>query len=284
MGATVRLGVPGVRVGHWTDDVGRTGCTVVLLPPATVASGEVRGGAPATREMALLDPGRLVGSIDAVLLTGGSAFGLAAADGVVRHLEAAGRGFPTSAGPVPIVVALGLFDLSVGDPQARPGPAEGEAACAAATEGPVAVGPVGAGTGATVGKWRGRERACPGGLGAATVESEGLVVSALVAVNAVGDVLPAGEEPGAVEAGGGGDPFGNTTIGVVLTNGAFDKSGCLALAQGAQDGLARAVHPPHTGFDGDAVVAASAGDVTADLERARALAVSVFAAAVRAAV
>ena len=147
--------VAGVRVGHWTDIEARTGCTVVLFPEGTLASGEVRGGAPATREFDLLDPHRLVHRLDAVVLSGGSAFGLAAADGVMRWLEERGVGFPTSAGPVPIVVGASLFDLAVGDPSVRPGPAEGYAACDAARADSVDVGPVGAGTGATINKWRG---------------------------------------------------------------------------------------------------------------------------------
>ncbi|MBO0714936.1 MAG: P1 family peptidase, partial [Acidimicrobiales bacterium] len=156
--------VPGVLVGHWTDPVGRTGCTVVLLPEGTVASGEVRGGAPGTREWDLLHPGRLVSQVDAVVLCGGSAFGLAACDGVVRWCEEHGRGFPTPVGPVPIVVGAVLFDLGVGDPKARPGPDAGYAACATAAAGGVATGRVGAGTGATVAKWRGPEAVQPGGV------------------------------------------------------------------------------------------------------------------------
>src|SRR5579862_1306693 len=151
--------VPGVRVGHWTDEVARTGCTVVLLPAATTASGEVRGAAPGTREWALLEPGRSVDRVNAVVLTGGSAFGLASCDGVVRWCEERGVGHPTSAGPVPIVVGMVLFDLGVGDPARRPGAAEGYAASVAARSGREAIGTgrVGAGTGATIAKWRGRD-------------------------------------------------------------------------------------------------------------------------------
>ena len=158
----------GVEVGHWTDPDARTGCTVVVLPEATVASGEVRGGAPATRDFALLEPGRLVDHVDAVVLSGGSAFGLAAADGVVDELEAQGRGFPTTAGAVPIVVAMALFDLGVGDASVRPDATAGRSAFQARTA-HVETGSVGAGTGATVGKWRGPQAAIPGGLGAAAV-------------------------------------------------------------------------------------------------------------------
>ena len=188
--------IDGVRVGHWTDDVARTGCTVVLFPEGTVASGEVRGGAPAAREMALLDPSRTVTRIDAVVLTGGSAFGLASADGVMRFCEERGIGFPTAGGAVPIVVALGLYDLAQGDGSVRPGPDEGYAACEAATAStaPTALGRVGAGTGATIAKWQGRDHARPGGLGGAVLRHGDLVVAALVAVNAYGDILEPGDD------------------------------------------------------------------------------------------
>ncbi|HLY84517.1 MAG TPA: P1 family peptidase, partial [Acidimicrobiales bacterium] len=180
--------VPGVRVGHWSDPGARTGCTVVLFPAGTVASGEVRGGAPGTREWALLAPERTVARLDAVVLAGGSAFGLAACDGVVRWCEERGIGFPTGAGPVPIVVGAVIFDLMVGDPAVRPGASAGYAACVSATTGEVSTGSVGAGTGATVGKWRGPDGVKPGGIGSAVHHSGRLVVGALVAVNAFGDV------------------------------------------------------------------------------------------------
>jgi L-aminopeptidase/D-esterase-like protein len=320
--------VVGLRVGHWTDPVAATGCTVVLFPEGTVASGEVRGGAPATRETALLDPTRTVTRLDALVLTGGSAFGLATADGVVRFCEERGMGFPTPAGPVPIVVALGLFDLMAGDPTARPGPTEGYAACVAATAGLVDVGRVGAGTGATVGTTAGtpgpgappggaspegasREGAPPegaspregtpprrrhGGLVTAGARSGDLVVAALVAVNAAGApgaddavALDAGLPSGAAipvpPAGGTVAPAGegalaNTTIGLVATNAHLDKVACHLVAQGAHDGLARAVFPAHTRVDGDAFVAAAVGSVAADVDVVRNLAVHVVARAV----
>src|SRR6059058_2345651 len=153
--------IAGVSVGHWTDSGALTGCTAILLPEGATASGEVRGGAPATREFELLAPHRTVENVDAVVLSGGSAFGLAACDGVVRWLEENGRGFPTPAGLVPIVVGACLFDLAVGDASVRPGPEEGYAACASAGEGDPPTGQVGAGTGATVDKWRGPEHARP---------------------------------------------------------------------------------------------------------------------------
>ncbi|CAN5777206.1 P1 family peptidase [soil metagenome] len=286
--------VAGVRVGHWTDPVARTGCTVVLFPEGTVASGEVRGGAPASRETALLAPEMLIRRIDALVLTGGSAFGLAAADGAMRWCEERDVGFPTGAGPVPIVVALALYDLMVGDPSVRPGPAAGYAACTAAIGGSVELGPVGAGTGATVGTWRGADGVRAGGLGSATARSGDLVVSALVAVNAFGDVDDrAGAQkfgPMAVAetfgAAGTTGAFGatNTTIGLIATNADLDKTACFLVAQGGHDGLARALVPAHTRVDGDAIVAAAVGGVSADVDQVRALAVTVTERAVRTAV
>jgi L-aminopeptidase/D-esterase-like protein len=287
--------IGGVRVGHWTDAEARTGCTVVLLPVGTVASGEVRGGAPGTREWALLDPSRLVQRVDAVALCGGSAFGLAAADGVVRWCEERGVGLPTVGGPVPIVVAAVLFDLAAGDPSVRPGSAEGYAACVAATAGPFATGAVGAGTGATVAKWRGPDGVQPGGLGTATeTGDDGLLVSALIACNAWGEVRGPGTPPARAatnvppwdEPGGG---VTNTTIGVVVTNAKLDKAACYLVAQSGHDGLARALEPVHATVDGDALVAAATGEVDvtpgpAGLEVVRALAARAVEAATRAAV
>jgi L-aminopeptidase/D-esterase-like protein len=274
--------VAGVRAGHWTDPVAATGCTAVLFPEGTVASGEVRGGAPATREFDLLAPGRLVTRLDAVLLTGGSAFGLAAADGVVRHCEERGAGFVTPEGPVPIVVALALYDLGVGDATVRPGPEQGYAACVAATAGPVKTGPVGAGTGARVSGPDFPARA-PGGLVTAGAQAGDLVVAALVAVNAAGQ--PGGDDALAVRLAernpaGLGTALTNTTIGVVATNARLDKLACHLVAQGAHDGLARAVFPAHTSADGDAFVAAATGEVEAGPDVVRALAVHVVAQAI----
>lgn len=296
--------VPGLRVGHWTDEVARTGCTVVLFPEGTVASGEVRGGAPATRETALLDPTKVVSRLDALVLTGGSAFGLAAADGAVRFCEERGMGVPTPAGPVPIVVALALYDLAVGDPTVRPTAPQGYAACEAATaelaaggsaragagEGDgvgeagtaapdrVVLGLVGAGTGATVGSGEPGGARRPGGLVSLTTRSGGLVVSVLMAVNALG-------APGAADSDRPAGPatlLGNTTIGLVATNATLDKVGCFLVAQSAHDGLARAVFPAHTRFDGDAFVAAAVGRVPADVDLVRSLATHATAAAIRA--
>jgi L-aminopeptidase/D-esterase-like protein len=276
--------VAGVEVGHWSDPEARTGCTVVLVPEGTTASAEVRGGAPASRELDLLAPGRLVDRVDAVVLTGGSAFGLAAADGVMGWLEERGRGFATPAGPVPIVPALGIFDLAVGRADVRPGPAEGRAACDAAHAGPVDLGVVGAGAGATTAKWRGPDHVAPGGLGGATVRTGDLVVSALVVVNAYGSIDADGTGLDDVEAALPAvppAPMGNTTIGVIATNARLTKVDCLTVAQGGHDGLARAIVPAHTRVDGDALVALATGAVEARLDHVRLLAVAAVERAVR---
>jgi L-aminopeptidase/D-esterase-like protein len=278
--------IEGVRVGHWTNDVARTGCTVVLLPEGTIASGELRGGAPAAREMALLDPSRTVSRLDAVVLTGGSAFGLASADGVMRFCEERGIGFPTAGGPVPIVVSLGLYDLAHGDGSVRPGPDEGYAACEAATVEDVALGRVGAGTGATIAKWQGRDLARPGGLGGAVLRHGDLIVAALVAVNAYGDILEPGDDTPRIPA----PPietaeaaFANTTIGVIVTNAALTKGECLLVAQSGHDGMSRALSPTHSTADGDALIAAATGVVPAEVEPVRSLAAVVVERAIRAA-
>lgn len=283
--------VPGVAVGHWSDHHAATGCTVVLFPEGAVASGEVRGGAPGTREFALLDPSRMVQRIDAVVLAGGSAHGLAAADGVMRWCEERSRGFSTAGGIVPIVIGMVLYDLAIGDGSVRPTALDGLRACNAAATGPHAVGQVGAGTGATVGKWRAPdEPRRRGGIGAATMRHGDVIVSALIAVNAWGDVIgpegpdaevladglaAAGRRAAAAASAGrefadSTDPTAptNTTIGVVATNARLTKGECLLAAQSAHDGLARALAPVHTTADGDAMVAVSvpAPDGTAQPE------------------
>lgn len=279
--------VPGIRVGHWTGP--DTGVTVVWAPSGTVGSGEVRGGAPATRETALLEPTRLVERVDAVVLAGGSAFGLAAADGVVRFLAERGQGFPTAAGPVPIVVGAALFDL----PVARtPGPEEGWAAAVDAGRGaPSVSGRIGAGRGARVGKWRGRQYSAAGGLGTAAVRVGDATVGALVACNPAGDVLAA---DGTVLAGSSAPPdgpsfpaptpFEHTTLVVVATDARIDKAECYLMAQSAHDGLARAIRPAHTRYDGDFAAALATGEVTAHPDRLRVAAAEAVARAVQAAV
>lgn len=276
--------VPGVRVGHAPQ------CTVVLLPAGTVASGEVRGGAPATREFALLAPERLVARVDAVVLSGGSAFGLGACQGAVDWCEERGIGFPTAAGPVPIVVGMSLFDLPASG-GARPDAAAGRAACEAAVAGSFEVGQVGAGAFATVHKWTGsRDDVRPGGVGTASVRSGDLVVGALFAVNAVGDVpdpaspdlrLPALPPTFAEQTAVGlGE---QTTVGIVATNATLDKVGCLLMAQAAHDGVARALDPAHLSVDGDAVVACAVGGVDAPADHVRVLAAKAVERAIRSA-
>ncbi len=270
--------VAGVQVGHWTDTEAQTGCTVVLFPEGTVASGEIRGGAPGTREWDLLAPGRLVSRIDAVVLAGGSAFGLAACDGVMRWCEEHDRGFATAAAKVPIVVGAVLYDLGVGSAKVRPGPQEGYSACVGASGGAVPVGRVGAGTGATVGKWRGPSARVPAGLATATTRHRGVVVSVLLAVNAYGEPDSDQQIPDDYPLPGS-SLLEATSIGVVATNANLDKTACLLVAQSAHDGLARALEPVHTSFDGDALVTAAVGGQSAPVELVRLLAARVTAVA-----
>jgi L-aminopeptidase/D-esterase-like protein len=266
-----------VRAGHWTGD--RTGTTVLLFPSGSVGAGEIRGGAPATRETALLDPSCTVTRVDAIVLAGGSAFGLAAADGVMRFLAERGQGFPTGGGPVPIVPAAAVFDLVESEGE-RPHGDHGYAAAVAAARGePFATGRVGAGRGATVGKWRGREHGAPGGVGLASAAGADGAVAVVAVVNAVGDVVA---DDGATVAGSRApadvpgfpepDVFGDrehTTLVVVVTDAALDKVGCSLLARSAHDGLARALRPAHTRFDGDVCFAVSTGSANGHLDRLR---------------
>ena len=261
--------VPGIQVGHVTDLKGRTGVTVVILPGGNIASGEVRGGAPGTREFDLLAPERAVRSVDAVVLSGGSAFGLAACDGAMTWCEQQGRGVSTRAGRVPIVVGAVIFDLLTGDPRARPDAEAGYSAAQSADGGPVQTGQVGAGTGAMVGHAFGAPR--PGGIGSAAERAGDLIVAALLVVNAYGDRADQSRSlDGAIwpDLAAGGL---HTTIGVVATNARLDKAGCLLLAQSGHHGLARAIEPSHTLADGEALVAASCGAFDAPLEQVRAL-------------
>ena len=277
--------IPGIRVGHDTLSERPTGCTVVLLEDGAVATVDVRGASPGTRETALLDPVSTVQEVHGILLAGGSAFGLAAADGVVTYLAERGIGYRTRAANVPIVPAAILNDLSVGgDPSVRPSAESGYRASAAASEGAIAEGSVGAGAGATVGKLAGIERAMRGGVGTAGFSlGGGMVVSALMVVNAVGDVFdPA---TGAIVAGArSADDTGfadasrllqttalpdlkneNTTIGVVATNATVTKAQLGIIARMAHDGLARAVRPAHTPYDGDTIFAIATGEITTDV-------------------
>lgn len=280
------IGINGVLVGHATDQTGATGTTVVVLPTGTTASYEVRGGAPATRELALLEPDKSVSSIDAICLTGGSVFGLAAADGVVSTLAEAGRGVGTPAGPVPIVPTLALFDLGTGDPTARPDADFGARAVAAAAS-RFSTGYVGAGTGARASHWRGPD-AHGGGLGFARATWGDVTVAAVVAVNAFGDIVTGGGpvDYACFDAQRAGFDFAregrtHTTIGAVVTNARLDKVGCRIVAQGAHDGLARALTPPHTRFDGDGFIAAATGAIPAPIDVVRLLALDAVATAIR---
>ncbi len=289
IGPGVLTDVPGVTVGHWTSPAGDTGCTVVLLPDGTVASGEVRGGAPATREFALLDPSRMMQHVNAVVLSGGSAFGLSTADGVMQRLAEQGRGFETAGGVVPIVVGMCVYDLTVAASGVRPNAASGHAAAVAATDGPVLTGRIGGGAGATYRKWWGREGARPGGIGMATVTDGDVLVSSLVVVNALGDIDPGDGSmrempPQRVTAASpeAGQDFGtNTTIGVIVTNARLDKAQCQLLAEGGHDGYARCLVPAHTAADGDAIVAAATGDIEADPIHLRVMATESISRAIR---
>lgn len=278
--------VPGIQVGHYTLSERLTGCSVVLARDGAVGAVDVRGAAPGTRETDLLDPANLVEKVHAVVLSGGSAFGLDAATGVVRWLDEQGIGFETGYGRVPIVPAAVLFDLPVvregGNPKARPGADAGYAACAAASAATPAAGNVGAGAGACVGKLFGLDRCMKGGIGNASVRVGPWVVGALVACNAVGDVIDpatgqvlAGARTAdghrlldtqrALLAGEHGKrplPGTNTTIGVVATNATLSKAQAKRLAMSAHDGLARSIRPAHTTLDGDTLFAMATGTET----------------------
>lgn len=291
----------GFRVGHWTAPEGVTGCTVILPPEGSVGAGEVRGGGPGTRESDLLSPAAAVPGPQAVLLTGGSAFGLAAADGVVRWLEERGLGFQTRVAKVPLVAAAVVYDLAVGSPLARPDAAAGYAACGAATAEPPRRGSFGVGTGCTVGKFLGMEFASKGGVGfATTAVSGGATVAAIAAVNALGEVLA---EDGSILAGiRDGDGFRrsadvlselgrierpvreSTTLVCVMTDARLTKTEAWLAARSASSGVARAVTPAATAFDGDVAFCLASGAVEADPLVVSVLAAEVTAAAIRDAV
>ena len=287
--------VPGILVGHDTNLEAATGCTVVVCVTSTRGGVDVRGGAPGTRETDLLDPRCMVEVVNAVLLTGGSAFGLNAAAGVMRVLEEHGVGFDVGVARVPIVPAAVLFDLGLGRADVRPDTESGARATQSAAHGPVAQGTVGAGTGATVGKMGGPTLATKGGIGSASAAlPDGHVVGALVAVNASGDIYD--PESGALIAGArhpeggwlgrGGQverretpfPGANTTIAVVATDAPLTKVEISKVAQMAHDGLALAIRPAHTPFDGDTIFALSTGHGDAPTPPAGALMVSLVGA------
>ncbi len=293
--------VAGVKVGHYNSEKRSTGCTVVLTEAGAVAGVDVRGSAPGTRETDLLNPINTVQQVHAIFLTGGSAFGLDAVAGVVRYLEEKKIGFETGDLRVPIVPAAVIYDLGLGNPAIRPDHHNAYLACLKATTGPVPEGNVGAGAGATVGKMLGRQRAMKGGLGSASIRLGELVVAALAVVNCVGDVIdPA---TGKILAGARGDDgksflniaqtlrskspaqlfdkSQNTALGVVATNAAFDKTAMTKIAQMAHDGLARAINPSHTPYDGDTIFALSSGNLAgANLAHIGALAAEAYSHAV----
>jgi L-aminopeptidase/D-esterase-like protein len=275
--------VQGVKVGHFTESRRPTGCTVLLFEKGATAGVDVRGSAPGTRETDLLNPTNTVQQVQAILLAGGSAFGLDAASGVVRYLEEHRLGYAVGDIVVPIVPAAILYDLEIGDSKIRPTAESGYKACQAATTERVAEGNVGAGAGATIGKMFGPKQAMKSGLGSASVRvgDTGILVAAIVAVNAVGDVVDPKSGKiiaGARKADGSGfmdsmariregyrvRPDGaNTTIGVVATNVALDKSQATKVAQMAHDGLARTICPVHTPSDGDTIFAVATGAIAA---------------------
>jgi L-aminopeptidase/D-esterase-like protein len=303
--------VPGIRVGQAQDDAALTGCTVILTEHGAVGGVDQRGGAPGTRETDALHPMHLVEQVNAIVLAGGSAFGLDAASGVMRYLEECGVGYNTGAVKVPIVPAAILFDLAIGNPRVRPDAAMGYQACLNATDQPPAEGNAGAGCGATVGKILGPGQAVKSGIGTASLDiGGGVIVGAIVAVNAFGDVVdPQGGQiiagarslkKGPIRIGAEG-PFantlgimksltgrailtfagrGNTVIGAVATNARLNKEQTNKVAQMAHDGLARVIRPAHTMLDGDTIFALATGEKSADVNIVGAFAAEVFALAV----
>ncbi|HEX4203452.1 MAG TPA: P1 family peptidase [Ktedonobacteraceae bacterium] len=259
--------IPGIRVGHDTNLEAGTGCTVVLCDISAVGGVDVRGGAPATRETDLLRPMHLVQQVHAILLSGGSAFGLEAASGVMRYLEERGIGLETGVARVPIVPAAAIFDLALGSATIRPDASAGYRACEQASSGPLAQGSVGAGTGATIGKLFDPTHSTKGGLGSASMKlADGTLVGALVVVNAVGDIfdqetgqLVAGEHHSREKEPQVSNPFGNSTIAVVATNASLSKEWTNKVAHMAHDGLAQAIRPVHTLFDGDTIFTLALG-------------------------
>jgi len=302
--------VSGIEVGQAQDDQALTGCTVVLCRKGAVAGVDVRGSAPGTRETDLLDPVNLVEKVHAVVLAGGSAFGLDAASGVMRYLDEQAIGFDTGAGKVPIVPAAILFDLNLGKGDVRPDAEMGYRAASSASNDPPAEGNAGAGTGATIGKIFGMKSAMKSGIGTASLNVGGLVIGALVAVNAFGDVID--PQNGSTLAGARSTNLGplklgqdgyfgntletmktfigrtvlsfatkaNTVIGVVATNAKLSKPEATKVAQMAQDGIARAIRPAHTMLDGDTIFALATGEKRSDSSTIGAFAAEVMAQAI----
>ena len=284
--------VRGIEVGHAQDENALTGCTVILCRQGAVAGVDVRGSAPGTRETDLLNPINLVEKVYAIVLTGGSAYGLDSASGVMHYLEEQNIGYSMGTVKVPIVPAAVLYDLGLGRADVRPDAAMGYRAAAAASSDPPAEGNVGAGTGASVGKIRGMEYAMKAGLGTSTIDINGLIIGALVAVNAIGDVIDPGS--GMKIAGLRSGPTldwmknnlmnsaveSNTVIGAIATNAILTKAQATKVAQMAQDGLAQAIRPAHTMYDGDTIFALATGEVQAETSLVGAFAAEVMAQAV----
>lgn len=296
--------IENIKIGHADNQAAATGCTVIICEQGAPTGIDIRGGGPASRETQLLNPLAACDKIHAVLLSGGSAFGLDAAGGVMSYLEERGIGFNVGVTKVPLVSTSCLFDLQVGDTQARPDVEMGYAACLAAELNEPREGNVGAGTGATVGKYKGVSGMMKSGIGMYAVELGDLKVGALVAVNALGDVKD--EVSGAILAGLLNEEqtaflnteemlykeatqqknlfTGNTTLGVIITNGAFNKVQMTKIAAMAQNGLAKTICPVHTTADGDSVYAMSVGEVAADINVVGTLAAKVMAKAINRAV
>jgi L-aminopeptidase/D-esterase-like protein len=284
--------VHGIEVGQAQDEEALTGCTVLLCRQGALAGVDVRGSAPGTRETDLLDPVNLVEKVHAVVLTGGSAYGLDAASGVMRYLEEQDIGYSMGPIKVPIVPAAVLYDLGLGRAGVRPDAAMGYRAAAAASSDPPAEGNVGAGTGASIGKVRGMDYAMKAGIGTTSIDINGLVIGAIVAVNAIGDVV---DPSSGVKLAGlrSGTTLAwmkqnwvppsvqsNTVIGAVATNARLTKAQATKVAQMAQDGLAQAIRPAHTMYDGDTIFALATGEVEADVFTVGAFAAEVVAQAI----
>ncbi len=276
--------ITGISVGHFTDNKNHTGCSVILCDTPTVCGVDIRGGSPGTRETALLDPTCTVSGVNAILLTGGSAFGLSASDGVMRYLSEQNIGYDTGVNKIPIVPSAVIFDFHLGDGKTAPTPDYGYKACQNASPDNTQQGNVGAGTGAVIGKIRGAKKAMRGGLGSASIKfTDGLIVGALAVVNTFGDIV----DNNKIIAGARSDDNNllntskyilngnhidcgiktNTVLAVVATNGDFNKSETTRIAQMAQTGLSNVIVPSQTMYDGDIVFALSTAKITADANR-----------------
>lgn len=284
--------VRGIEVGHAQDEEALTGCTVILCRKGAIAGVDVRGGAPGTRETDLLDPINLVQKVHAIVLSGGSAFGLDAATGVMRYLEEHKIGYKARNAKIPIVPSAILYDLNLGRASVRPDSAMGYRAASQASAAPPAEGNVGAGTGASVGKVRGMKYAMKSGIGTLSMDLHDLIIAALVAVNAVGDVVDpkTGKRIAGLRTGSALEWMkryqtraavrSNTVIGVIATNARLTKAEATKVAQMAQDGLARSIRPAHTMHDGDTIFALATGEKKADVSLVGAFAAEVLAQAV----